>query len=84
MHHSSETLDWLSTYRFHPVNVWLSFTMVDTLMLLSGFSPAAITAMGAVSTAPILAQLLTSSHSASTASGTGEYGPRPAEPEYAS
>lgn len=41
-------------------------------------------AVGAVSTAPILAQLLTSSHSASTASGAEEYGPRPAEPEYAS
>lgn len=46
IHHSSEKLDWLSTYRFHPVNTWLSFTMVDSLMLIVGFSPAATAAMG--------------------------------------
>jgi len=47
IHHSSEHVEWHSTYRFHPVNVWLSFTLVDTLMLFVGFSPEAVTLMGA-------------------------------------
>lgn len=42
IHHSSPHVDWLSTYRFHPVNTWLSFSLVDALMLMLGFSPAAI------------------------------------------
>lgn len=42
IHHSPEQVDWLSTYRFHPINSWLAFTLVDSLMLLSGFSPAAL------------------------------------------
>lgn len=42
IHHSPAHLDWLSTFRFHPVNTWLSFTLVDCAMLLAGFSPAAI------------------------------------------
>ena len=41
VHHSSEEVDWLSSYRFHPVNVWLSFTIVDGIMLAIGFSPVA-------------------------------------------
>jgi hypothetical protein len=41
-------------------------------------------AVGAVSTAPILVQLLTSAHSASTARLAERPAPRPAEPEYAS
>lgn len=45
IHHSSPQVDWLSTFRFHPVNTWLSFTLVDALMTLVGFSPAAIIAM---------------------------------------
>lgn len=45
IHHSSPHVDWLSTFRFHPVNTWLSFTLVDALMTLVGFSPAAIIAM---------------------------------------
>lgn len=46
IHHSSKTVDWLSTHRFHPVNVWLSFTLVDSLMILIGFSPESIGIMG--------------------------------------
>ena len=42
IHHSAEQVDWLSTYRFHPVNTWLSFTLVDALMLFAGFSPEAV------------------------------------------
>ena len=46
IHHSSTPVDWHSTYRFHPVNIWLSFTLVDTLMLFVGFSPESISVMG--------------------------------------
>lgn len=42
IHHSPDTLDWLATFRFHPINAWLAFTLVDTIMLLAGFSPAAV------------------------------------------
>lgn len=45
IHHSSEEIDWLSAFRFHPVNTLLAFNMVDTLMLAAGFSPTAIFAM---------------------------------------
>lgn len=45
IHHSTKQLDWLSTFRFHPINTWLSFTLVDTIMLLAGFSFASITLM---------------------------------------
>ncbi|MDE3059742.1 MAG: sterol desaturase family protein [Pseudomonadota bacterium] len=48
IHHSSSHVDWLSTYRFHPVNVWLTFTLVDVLMLFLGFSPEATAIMGGV------------------------------------
>lgn len=41
VHHSSEEIDWLSAYRFHPINTWFSFTIVDVVMLGMGFSPAA-------------------------------------------
>ena len=42
IHHSPEDVDWLSTFRFHPVNTWLSFALVDSVMLLMGFSPQAV------------------------------------------
>lgn len=45
IHHSSETVDWLSTYRFHPVNTFMAFAFVDALMLLIGFSPACLSAL---------------------------------------
>jgi sterol desaturase/sphingolipid hydroxylase (fatty acid hydroxylase superfamily) len=45
IHHSSPHVDWLSTYRFHPVNIWLSFTLVDSLVMLVGFSPTATVLM---------------------------------------
>jgi sterol desaturase/sphingolipid hydroxylase (fatty acid hydroxylase superfamily) len=51
IHHSPQHVDWLSTYRFHPVNVWLSFTLVDSIMLLIGFSPAAVGLMAGFNTA---------------------------------
>ncbi len=50
IHHSAEQVDWLTAYRFHPVNLWLSFTLVDTLVMFSGFSPAAVACMSVVNT----------------------------------
>ncbi|NBO18228.1 MAG: sterol desaturase family protein [Proteobacteria bacterium] len=50
VHHSSSQVSWHSTYRFHPVNTWLSFTLVDSLMLFCGFSLEAVTLMGGVNT----------------------------------
>ncbi|MBY0408511.1 MAG: sterol desaturase family protein, partial [Rickettsiales bacterium] len=46
VHHSPTQVDWHSTYRFHPVNVWLTFTLVDTSMMFVGFSMEAVTLMG--------------------------------------
>lgn len=45
IHHSSKEIHWHSTYRFHPLNVWLTFTLVDSLMLFIGFSFEAVTLM---------------------------------------
>lgn len=45
VHHSSKELDWMSSARFHPVNVWLEFTAVDVCMLLAGFSPMALASL---------------------------------------
>lgn len=50
IHHSPTEVDWLSTYRFHPINVWLSFSLVNVLMLLVGFSPESIAVMGGFNT----------------------------------
>lgn len=46
IHHSPKTLDWMSTQRFHIVNTLLEFTLVDIIMLMLGFSPLAIAALG--------------------------------------
>lgn len=48
IHHSPEQVDWLSTYRFHPINTWVSFTLADVIMLWAGFSPAALGVMAGV------------------------------------
>jgi len=45
IHHSSKHVDWHSTYRFHPINTWLTFTLVDSIMLFVGFSLEAVTLM---------------------------------------
>ncbi len=42
IHHSPEEVDWLSTFRFHPVNTWLSFALTDALVMAIGFSPASV------------------------------------------
>lgn len=45
IHHSPAVIDWTTAARFHPVNLWLTFTLVDALMLIAGFSPAALAAL---------------------------------------
>ncbi len=35
----------MSTQRFHPLNQWFAFTLVDTAMLLIGFAPEAFAAL---------------------------------------
>jgi WD40 repeat protein/sterol desaturase/sphingolipid hydroxylase (fatty acid hydroxylase superfamily) len=42
VHHSPTVLDWTATSRFHPVNSLLSANLADVLVLLMGFSPAAL------------------------------------------
>ncbi len=45
VHHSPKVLDWVSAARFHFVNNLLSFVLVDTIVLLLGFSPFALVAL---------------------------------------
>ncbi len=45
IHHSSPEVDWLSTYRFHPINTWFAFVLTNVMMLAVGFSPEAIAIM---------------------------------------
>jgi sterol desaturase/sphingolipid hydroxylase (fatty acid hydroxylase superfamily) len=42
IHHSPKVLDWMSTSRFHPVNLLLSGTTADVAVLLMGFDPRAL------------------------------------------
>ncbi len=39
IHHSSEHLDWLSAFRFHPVNIIFHSVLVDAVLLLMGIAP---------------------------------------------
>ncbi len=45
VHHSPRVLDFLSASRFHLVNDILSFVVADVVVLLLGFSPAAVLAL---------------------------------------
>jgi sterol desaturase/sphingolipid hydroxylase (fatty acid hydroxylase superfamily) len=42
IHHSSEHLDWLSAFRFHPVNTIFHSVLADAVMLLAGIPPAVL------------------------------------------
>jgi sterol desaturase/sphingolipid hydroxylase (fatty acid hydroxylase superfamily) len=44
VHHSSEQLDWLATYRVHPVDQVLNSTIIALPGLILGFSPAPLLA----------------------------------------
>jgi sterol desaturase/sphingolipid hydroxylase (fatty acid hydroxylase superfamily) len=39
IHHSSEHLDWISAFRFHPVNIIFHSVLVDAILLLCGIAP---------------------------------------------
>jgi sterol desaturase/sphingolipid hydroxylase (fatty acid hydroxylase superfamily) len=41
IHHSSEHVDWLSSARFHPVNIILYSTSMNAIVFMLGFSPTA-------------------------------------------
>jgi sterol desaturase/sphingolipid hydroxylase (fatty acid hydroxylase superfamily) len=51
VHHSPTVLDWMSTMRTHPVNYVLEFTLTDVIVLLAGFSPAALATLAIFNTA---------------------------------
>ncbi len=42
IHHSSEHLDWMSAFRFHPVNTIFHSVLVDAVLLLCGIAPEVI------------------------------------------
>lgn len=42
IHHSSEHLDWMSAYRFHPINILFHSVIVDTILLLAGIPPTVL------------------------------------------
>jgi sterol desaturase/sphingolipid hydroxylase (fatty acid hydroxylase superfamily) len=42
IHHSPQVLDWSAASRFHLVNDLLCFVLADVVVLLMGFSPAAL------------------------------------------
>jgi sterol desaturase/sphingolipid hydroxylase (fatty acid hydroxylase superfamily) len=50
VHHSPMVLDWMSTMRTHPINFLLEFTLADVVVLLLGFSPAALVVLAAFNT----------------------------------
>jgi sterol desaturase/sphingolipid hydroxylase (fatty acid hydroxylase superfamily) len=42
VHHSSEHLDWISAFRFHPVNIIFHTVLVDVILLLAGIAPGVL------------------------------------------
>ena len=42
VHHSSESLDWLATYRVHPVDQVISSTFISLPTIILGFSPEVV------------------------------------------
>jgi|SRR5579871_44546 len=46
VHHSSESLEWISAARFHPVNQLLDAVAIDVLLLMAGISPTIFLVMG--------------------------------------
>jgi sterol desaturase/sphingolipid hydroxylase (fatty acid hydroxylase superfamily) len=45
VHHSSEHLDWISAFRFHPINIIFHSVLVDCVMLLAGVAPGVMVAL---------------------------------------
>jgi sterol desaturase/sphingolipid hydroxylase (fatty acid hydroxylase superfamily) len=51
IHHSSQNVDWITTFRVHPVNYALYSTTVGALVVLIGFSPVAIAVLAPINAA---------------------------------
>jgi sterol desaturase/sphingolipid hydroxylase (fatty acid hydroxylase superfamily) len=51
IHHSSLNVDWITTFRVHPVNYALYSTSVSALVVLMGFSPVAIAVLAPINMA---------------------------------
>jgi len=51
VHHSSEDLEWISAWRFHPINIFLGSVAVDVALLLAGISPNVFVVIGPFTTA---------------------------------
>lgn len=39
VHHSSPHIDWMSAFRFHPINIVCHSVLVDSVLLLAGIAP---------------------------------------------
>ncbi len=46
IHHASQDLEWISAWRFHPVNVILGTVLVDVISLMSGITSDVFLVMG--------------------------------------
>jgi sterol desaturase/sphingolipid hydroxylase (fatty acid hydroxylase superfamily) len=51
VHHSSEDLDWISAWRFHPINIFLGSVAVDVALLLAGITPEVLVFIAPFTTA---------------------------------
>jgi sterol desaturase/sphingolipid hydroxylase (fatty acid hydroxylase superfamily) len=51
IHHSSQYVDWITTFRVHPVNYALYSTSVGAIVSLAGFSPVAIAVLAPINMA---------------------------------
>lgn len=50
VHHSPKNLDWFSTKRFHPINEFFSFTLVNAIALYIGFSVESLVILAPLNT----------------------------------
>jgi sterol desaturase/sphingolipid hydroxylase (fatty acid hydroxylase superfamily) len=51
VHHSSKDLDWISAWRFHPINIFLGSVAADVALLIAGISPNVFLVIGPFTTA---------------------------------
>jgi sterol desaturase/sphingolipid hydroxylase (fatty acid hydroxylase superfamily) len=51
VHHSSNDLDWISAWRFHPINIFLGSVAADVALLIAGISPNVLVFIGPFTTA---------------------------------
>jgi sterol desaturase/sphingolipid hydroxylase (fatty acid hydroxylase superfamily) len=51
VHHSSKDLEWISAWRFHPINIFLGSVAADVALLIAGISPNVLVFIGPFTTA---------------------------------